>query len=119
MISYLKSPQMQSPILQQSHSQSNSQTPPPLELNDKTNSDYLYLFEASKQIVTMTTGTCLYDIEEYGIIAEIMGCSKQQEKASGVQILSTQPSLSSITSMSMVDHVLSRLRQNHDRNKAS
>eukprot|EP01084_Bolivina_argentea_P251053 420902_1 len=66
----------------------------------------------------MTTGTCLYDIEEYGIIAEIMGCSKQQEKASGIQITSTQPSLSSITSMSMVDHVLSRLRQNHDRNKA-
>ncbi len=52
--------------------------------------------------MTITTGTCLYDIEEYGIIAEIMGCSKQNEKAS----------LSSITSMSMVVHVLSRLSYN-------
>ncbi len=50
----------------------------------------------------MTTGTCLYDIEEYGIIPEIMACSIQKEKAS----------LSSITSMSMVVHVLSRLSYN-------
>eukprot|EP01083_Nonionella_stella_P094825 266148_1 len=81
-------------------------------------SDYLYLFEVSKQIISTTTNTSLYDEKEYGIIAHIMPHITFRKPTEIASDSTRTPSLSAITPRSMLDHCLSRLRQNHARNKA-
>ena len=95
----------------------------PINHEKSNNCNYLHLFEVSKQIVSMTTSSSLYDPKEYGIIAQIM------KYPTNSQLFQKRPIIDqgkdeminqslSLTKRSVTDSCLPRLRQEHDRNKA-